>query len=478
MMKSSKLFIIAFLISNSICGMELSDYLSYECSSFENDKYYLCYYLNSGEENKQCTLVNNKCVSSYKSCEDYKENVNQNICESIIPDDDHKFYPKYKCIFKDNKCISKERECSDFKVGLESPDNCLQLKSKDEKKRCYFQNNKCEEHYKECEDYKENVQKKICEFNQPENALYEKCSFEEGKCITKDRLCNDFILGDESICESLIPSDESKRCAWVNNKCIEQYKKCEDYKGNNQKECESIEPFNQEDEYIEYNNKCILEKGKCIKKEKTSCEEYQSGTSEYNCYKIVLKDQLKICVLFNNSCVETFKTCEDYKGDDIEQNVCESIITTYYKDEFYYLDYKTKCVYEDNKCTTKQKNCSEFKLIKELGSKGNIQLCEFLITNDKNKKCIFYIDGCIESYSNCEDYNQNVQKEICESIITEDYLTNKCVFDENKNECITEVKPCSSYQTESFKLDCELLGGLKHPPKNPIFSIFTFLYQI
>ena len=114
----------------------------------------------------------------------------------------------------------------------------------------------------------------------------------------------------------MLSTDESKRCAWINNKCIEQYKRCEDYKGNSQEECELIEPFNEEDESVEYNNKCIFEGGKCIKKEKTSCKDYKSGTNEKNCDGIVLKDPLKICVLYNNKCVETFKACEDYKGDD------------------------------------------------------------------------------------------------------------------------------------------------------------------
>lgn len=179
---------------------------------------------------------------------------------------------------KKNNCISKERE--DFKEGLESPANCLVLQSKDDKKRCFFYNNKCEEHYYECEDYEENVQKEICESNQPEDSSFYKCSFEKGKCVTKERFCSDIYLGDNYICERLLSTDESKRCAWVNNKCIEQYKRCEDYKGNSQEECELIEPFNEEDESVEYNHKCIFDGGKCIKKEKTSCKDYKSGTNE------------------------------------------------------------------------------------------------------------------------------------------------------------------------------------------------------
>ena len=131
--KLRKLFIIVLLIANIICGMDDSNNLEDHCSSFKDIKYYECSFLNPGDENKKCTLVNNECIINYKRCEDYKEN-NREICESIIPDE----YPLNICIFEKNNCISKERECSDFKEGLESPDNCLVLQSKDDKKRCFF----------------------------------------------------------------------------------------------------------------------------------------------------------------------------------------------------------------------------------------------------------------------------------------------------------------------------------------------------
>ena len=96
--------------------------------------------------------------------------------------------------------------------------------------------------------------------------------------------------------------------------------------------------------------------------------------------------------------------------------------------------------------------------MKDLGLKGNTDNCQDLQTNDENKKCFLYIDRCIESYSKCEDYAQNVQKEACESIIPQDYLSSNCVFDEKNNKCITELKSCSSFQIESLKFQCEFLG--------------------
>ena len=38
----------------------------------------------------------------------------------------------------------------------------------------------------------------------------------------------------------------------------------------------------------------------------------------------------------NNKCIETFKICEEYEGDNIKQNIYESIIPTYEKDNLYF----------------------------------------------------------------------------------------------------------------------------------------------
>jgi hypothetical protein len=156
--------------------------------------------------------------------------------------------------------------------------------------------------------------------------------------------------------------------------------------------------------------------------------------------------------------VETYKTCEDYKEDDIKQNICESIIPRAdgYENDFYYIKYTEKCVYENNKCIQKKKNCNEYIFLKELEFEQNRDNCENLKPNDNNKICFLYNDKCIESYSQCEDYNQNVQKEACESIIPQNYNSSKCIFDENNNKCITEMKTCSSFKP--LKVECESLG--------------------
>ena len=362
MKESSLLIIITVIISNTLCGFDYFE-LEGDCSDFSNYKHEYCEVLDAGNENKKCTYINNKCISTFKNCEDY---YNQKVCESIIPDG----FPEIKCVLERNSCIPKERICSDFKFGLESNSNCMRLKSSDEKKRCVFANNKCEEQFKECEDFKENVNKELCESIRPlydYNEMNYKCIFEGGKCVKKERHCEDYdyslgFIVDE-LCESLTPTDISKRCALVNDTCIEQFIKCEDYNGNDTKICESIVPGEFDNEYLyfypEYNNKCVFEEGKCKKKALASCSDYIPGKREEYCNSIELQDSKKICLFSNNKCIETFKSCEEYEGDDIKQDICESIIPTREKDDFNFRDYIHKCVYENKKCVTKNILCSE-----------------------------------------------------------------------------------------------------------------------
>lgn len=462
-MKELTIFlIITLVIYNCLCGMD-SSYFLYDCSMFEEIKQAICGSLKSEDKNKKCSLVNNECISTYEECEEYEGN-NQNICESIIPED----FPQYKCVLENSKCIQKERVCSDFKFGSEPNYNCNLLKAIDSsKKKCFFSNNKCEETYKHCEDYVQNVDKNICESILPldeynyDYDIFSKCVYENGKCVKRERYCEEFNFNiiDEEICYYLPLYDESKRCALVNNQCIEQYINCEDYKGNNKEICEFIEPFDEENDSVYFLYKCVFEGGSCKKKKKTSCSDYKSGTDEYKCSYIELEDSKKACILYNKNCIETFKNCEDYTGNDVKQ--CESIIpliSDYGKDGKIYVDinYEKKCVYENEKCITKDKYCSEYQATAE-NSKVE-EICEELKLNDPNKICIFYENKCIETYGRCEDYVDNVEKQKCEEIIPADYISTECVYDSQNNKCITKRKLCSSYNIDIYKYQCQSVG--------------------
>ena len=278
MNKLLTLYIITITISYGMC--EYYDFLDYECSYFEDIKKYSCKDINTGDESKKCSFYNNKCVNTYKSCEDYKDNIQKDICESITIEN----YPDKKCIFENNKCIEKERTCSEFKTGKEAISNCHSLHPNDANKICIFKNNKCEEQYKKCEDYKDNIQKDICESIQPFNEndeidVSQKCVYDNETCIQKDRYCTEYNYDwgvYRYICEQLYPLNSSKICALVNNKCIEQFAECEDYNGKEKNICESIEPSN-------IKNKCVLLGDKCTSKKKASCSDYKSGSNEELC---------------------------------------------------------------------------------------------------------------------------------------------------------------------------------------------------
>ena len=446
------LFILAITIFNSQCGFSINNFLEDECSFFENEKKSSCELLYSGDVSKKCSFYNNQCIITYKSCSDYKENIQKDICESISIEGS----PDKKCVFENGECIEKDRNCSDFKLGLDDTTLCYHLHSTDENKFCIFKNNKCEEQYKACEDYKENVDKDICESIQPFDSdfgieLDKKCVYENGKCVGKERYCSEYNydLGVyRYICESLSASDESKICALVNNKCIEQFADCEDYEGKDKDICESILPSPEE------GMKCVLEGDKCISKKKTSCSDYILGLDREYCSYIVLEDSAKTCLFHNNVCIETYKTCEDYLGN--EKEICESILPTYGKDEMHFLDYESKCVFDEEKksCKTEVRYCDEAFKIQNLYGK----FCDSISPRDENKICLSYKNKCIETYATCEDYQENVEKDKCEAIIPEEYENVKCVYDEDNKKCISQNLECSSFIIESIKYTCELLG--------------------
>ena len=70
---------------------------------------------------------------------------------------------------------------------------------------------------------------------------------------------------------------------------------------------------------------------------------------------IILENNAKRCFYYNNNCIEEYKSCNDYKGND--KNICESILIFDYNNK---IDVTKKCVYKDNQCIKESKLCSEF----------------------------------------------------------------------------------------------------------------------
>ena len=90
---------------------------------------------------------------------------------------------------------------------------------------------------------------------------------------------------------------------------------------------------------------------------------------------------------------EAYKHCEDYTGDSIVQTTCENI-KPFIKGTND-LDYSHKCVFENNKCITKQRECGDYDYSKD----GNTYYCTRIKFDDNSKKfCELDTDNCIENY--------------------------------------------------------------------------------
>ena len=111
---------------------------------------------------------------------------------------------------------------------------------------------------------------------------------------------------------------------------------------------------------------------------------------------------------------------------------------------------------------TQIRNCSDSLLDQKQ------EFCEDLNVVDKKKICAAYNNYCIETYSTCENYTENVEKSKCEAIIPENYYSVKCVYDSENGKCITENLECSSFDIEIFKYYCDILG--KEINKNCVYS--------
>ena len=98
-----------------------------------------------------------------------------------------------------------------------------------------------------------------------------------------------------------------------------------------------------------------------------------------HCFNIPLNSETKYCTLNeNNECVEQYKLCSDYKGND--KNICESNIA-------YDL---SKCSFDNGKCDVmEQVECSYYKRFLEKDD------CESNNDYLGNKKCVYSNYQCV-----------------------------------------------------------------------------------
>ena len=404
---------------------------------------------------KKCILINDKCVEQYKTCELYDAQTTKtaDVCNKIIPYRTNANYidEDYKCVFdsKNSKCERKKKECKD----ITDSDTCTLFSPEDStNKICIYENNACKEVYKSCENYNTDANKneagcKAVTYRDSYGAInyHYKCIYEQNTCKEKKlESCSDYEtrLGNTNYC-TYISLTDYKRCVINNNnQCVKKYTNCP---GSNERVIENVcNSIELSSEYL----KCAFDENKnCVQKEK-ECSEYK-GDYQYYCERYAKSyDKNKKCFYENDKCVSKYIYCSAYEGND--KKTCESIIP-YDESNGNSLYSHKKCSLIEDACTMVDKQCSDAQTYSECNTL-NIYL------SDPNKKCVYDNNKCLEQWKDCSTYNNNaetVEKNICESIILNDYKT-KCIFTEGtpKNKCESGNKVCTDFNIDYYQNYC------------------------
>jgi len=309
-----------------------------KCENYSGQDKDYCESITANDTSKyQCAMVNNHCVTQYKSCSLYNSYITSNptkidksICESIVLSSDYK-----RCFLEDDKrCVETNKLCSEYE-GDDEYTCTKNYRSLDSDKICAIENNRCVEKYPSksdfyyyyfCSEYK-GTNKEFCEAIQPytpSTSTYTisstsryypvqpdysaKCVYGEYGCEKKQKKCEE--ASNEVECGYISPEDTNKICVFKSNRCVEQYKTCQDYEDNentiNQEICESL---------IIQGGKCKFtagsggSKGTC-RTQALTCSDFRLNLFS-TCSSITLSDSSKKCVYSNNACSITDKTCLD-----------------------------------------------------------------------------------------------------------------------------------------------------------------------
>jgi len=481
-----------------------------KCSSLtketgQGDRCYLSYPDGDLNSERSCSTHYNSC-SSINSLSDKS----QTKCEANIPFDLTK-----KCFWNsDSQCVEAKRTCTEYKYlenGWADKDNCNKLEASDASNgascvyarnrrcieaypcskwnndqincdnktplndakndydylyKCKYNtvNNKCEKVRKTCAEYNDGSLLKgdaYCSEFLPEDSANKKCVKSGLYCIEQYKTCQLYDENDaeksRAECEGLILDDPNKKCVYIKeeHKCEEGnvYNNCNEYKGSDRKICERILSPKR-------NSYCVLDKDSVCKERDFFCVE---AYDRYDCL-IYAKptDDTKKCVWDGSVCKEEYKGCEDYveKRSNSETD-CDDLEVYNGK----------KCYYNSDKCTSKNKICSEAK------SKEECKLIEKTGVSDPDRKyCEWYSTShdtgsyCRENYKYCSDYRPISSsivptiKSTCEDIKPYNPETNtldlayKCAVKDSKVGCEKVPKECS--EAGNNKILCDLISPL------------------
>lgn len=324
-----------------------------------------------------------------------------------------------KC-FYDGQCKDKYEDCGSYNPTSESDQTCSQITPKitetaDYYKKCAVKKDSngkftCEKVYKECGDLTEAECKSNIDIDLGDN---KRCVYVGDKCELHYNSCTDNDIKEkQDLCKANIPKNNQKKCEWQSS-CTETDRECKDY--------------------IEYKN---------YYEQQAPCNDLKHTSP-------------KICFYNGNSCNEVYKSCEDYSSADETCTSIKPLTETSSGSGIYNRDYYHKCVGESNKCVTKDRTCSDFKIQEDPEN-----LCR-LLTSEKDStgnkaSCILQEESCNDVYLKCEYYDELVTdstkrtQDVCTSSIavtkTPGYDNEhyKCSFKSNdNNKCVTELKSCT-----------------------------------
>ena len=215
------------------------------CTEYKGTYYYYCEnYLTHGE-NKKCFYENEKCIERYIYCSSYTGN-NKDECEAIIPYEEGStttsLSSTHKCAMETTGCTLKDKGCEEASGSYQCSQINSNLKSKnilDSNKKCKYDNNQCFEQYIDCDAYSKSgatVEKDICEAIILENDANAKCEFVSGTsantCVKKNKVCSDIKVDDyKDYCPSITLS-LGKKCSYSNSACKESNMSCKELENN------------------------------------------------------------------------------------------------------------------------------------------------------------------------------------------------------------------------------------------------------
>ena len=427
----------------------------------------LCQNLKAGTD-QRCVLLSDQttCEAHYESCSKAPEekcngNIpkgNANACKWDKPSES-----------SDYSCIQTKRLCKNFitftdNYSSENTAGCFDLVSTEpDLKTCYINGDgKCDEYYTSCTsgNNKENICPTIKPFNVAKTGfekIYE-CTYSGTTCTKTLKKCNDYEYdqeGDnESVCALLkVTDDNNQQCVYDPDKkrCDEKYKTCSSYNNvvtdsnkRNQTICGNINvgPY-----YF-----CTLDTDKLCKMKEKACNQI---TDKETCNeKVFTEKPTKRCLfLRNNTCIETYKTCENYNSDNSIatklKDICEVIDPEYNDGYIYNCTFKT----ETSTCEKNKIECEYYNFPDENSCSA---LTVNFDTETKNTfNCALKDGKCQKEYKECSSYSGR-DKTICESIKLEpsqnpDYY--RC-FLEDDYSCVKKKKICSDYTGDDWH-ECE-----------------------